>query len=191
MRVLFIHGALSTPTCWNYLKTKLVCEQFFLRYEMDEKIGDIIERGIELCAVQEIDAIVAHSMGGIIALHIARSLPRIKKVCTISTPIGGVKHAPIDFNPKPQPLFKDVLNNSPWIGTLAFLNVLKKEVEVSRLVTTAGHSAFMFEANDGVVTISSQMTNSTIPTTDIDLNHFEVLLDDRTIDWLRDQLAGL
>jgi tRNA(Glu) U13 pseudouridine synthase TruD len=52
----------------------------------------------------------------------------------------------------------------------------------TNIVTVAGASPFMLEANDGVVTLESMRHRKDIRLVDVDCNHFEVVLNEHTID---------
>jgi pimeloyl-ACP methyl ester carboxylesterase len=123
---------------------------------------------------------VAHSLGGIHALHLADELGnRVVGGVTMSTPYGGSEAAEMvacllpfsqvlkDIRPRSAPIIagRDIQLSVPW----------------TNLVSTSGSSPFMLAANDGVVTLGSMRQRSDIQLVDVDSNHFEIVLNPHAV----------
>ena len=57
----------------------------------------------------------------------------------------------------------------------------------TNIVTVKGHSPFMHEPNDGVVTIASQKHHSDMELLEVDYNHYEVVLSDHVVSTIKER----
>jgi pimeloyl-ACP methyl ester carboxylesterase len=118
---------------------------------------------------------IAHSLGGIHALHLAHEMgERVLGGVTLSTPYGGSEVAEMmacmlpfsqvlrDIQPRSTPIrsAKSIPINVPW----------------TNLVSVAGGTPLIPAPNDGVVTLHSMRHRSDIQSIDVDCNHFEIVL---------------
>jgi pimeloyl-ACP methyl ester carboxylesterase len=189
--IIYIHGANSTQESFNYIRSVIVSNDMCLEYSSK----DGFEKNLENMAlkIQSIDSIffIAHSLGGIYALHLANMFPeKIQGAVTLSTPYGGSKVAEyakyfLPFNK----LMQDV-------GSCSMPVLLANKINIKwpwcNVVTTAGASAFMSEPNDGVVSVASmQHAQGRMETIDLRVNHYEVVLSHNTIDIIKNRLPKL
>ena len=120
-------------------------------------------------------AFIAHSLGGIYALHIANALPeQVLGAVTLSTPYGGAEVAEYAkyFLPFSR-LMRDIGPNS-WAFEQA--DKIKIQHPWTNVVTVKGQSPFMLAHNDGVVTIDSQKHHEDMELVEVEYNHYEVVL---------------
>jgi triacylglycerol esterase/lipase EstA (alpha/beta hydrolase family) len=179
-KVYAIHGAFSSPRIFNYLRYKIGSgfTWTYLDYQdITSGIQDIIANVTE----QEYCHVIGHSMGGLIALALANQ-SWVKTVTTIATPIGG-----IDVN-----IFQSYITRSRFVTEIAshgdFISSLKSQKitkPVQHLITTVGFNPFIYEPNDGVVTVRSQKISSFGDTVEMAANHSEVMLDPKTAHCIR------
>jgi len=174
--VLFIHGATGHPGDWKYLIERLDRERFqpWLVYYPTAAHLDRVATGVgrAVAALQfqygiTRIAVVAHSMGGLVARAIlnhamttsdAARLVEIPAFISISTPWSGhsaaaegARHAPVVA-----PSWEDMAPGSPFlIGLLQ--TPLPSECDYTLIFSFAGGSALGGDANDGSVTLASQL----------------------------------
>jgi pimeloyl-ACP methyl ester carboxylesterase len=180
-KIVYIHGASATGESFNYIRQQIHQPDLIMEYNSAcgfvNNLHDMIhtlrnERGIFF---------VAHSLGGIYAMHLAQHMPkRIVGAVTISTPYGGSEVADIArwFLPFSR-LMRDIgPNDYPMQET----NHMKLPCAWTNIVTTCGASPFISEPNDGVVTHKSMRHHADkMQLIDVPLNHYEVLLSNRTV----------
>jgi len=177
--IFAIHGAFSSPRIFNYLKYKLgrSYRWHFLDYSSETSGLATIINSI---TPPKSAHVIGHSMGGLIALALANQ-PWVTSVTTISTPIGGVEINAIQSYLTRSEFIKDVANHSNFI--LGFKK-LKIQTPTQHLISVNGFNPWLYEPNDGVVTIRSQRALSFGETYDISANHAEIMLEDQTAERL-------
>jgi len=118
---------------------------------------------------------VAHSLGGIHALHLANDLlDKVLGGVTLSTPYGGSQAAEaIKYLLPFSQVIKDI---QPRSAPIADGNGFKVVHPWTNVVSTKGHSPLMMLANDGVVTQESMRYREDITVVDVDSNHYEIVL---------------
>jgi pimeloyl-ACP methyl ester carboxylesterase len=171
--LVYIHGASATSESFNFIRSKLgkgIDINYDSRNGFENNLADM------LGALQDTNNIffIAHSLGGIYALHIANAIPeQVLGAVTLSTPYGGAEVADVAkyFLPFSR-LMRDIGPNS-WVMTQA--DKIKIQHPWCNIVTVKGQSPFIAEANDGVVTIDSQRHHEDMELVDVDYNHYEVL----------------
>jgi hypothetical protein len=116
-------------------------------------------------------------MGGIIALQLAQQ-PWVQSVTTISTPLGG-----FDMN-----LFQTMTSRSDFMDDLRStgdiirrIMQLKATAPVQHLISTRGFHPWLYEPNDGVITLRSQTAWRVGAVHEIAANHAEIMLSDETV----------
>jgi pimeloyl-ACP methyl ester carboxylesterase len=172
-RILYIHGANSSPLSFNYIKTKL---PEHLGYDVAYNANDPLEDLIWMAEnnLVEPSHIVSHSLGGIIAVALSQRCPdKVLSVSTLATPFGGSEAATrasvlFPFNT----FLKNIHVMNP---TLREIILKGPTAPTMNIITTSGGTAFEPRPNDGVVTIESQEAFKGNIQYKIDLNHFEVL----------------
>ena len=186
MTLVYIHGASATSESFNYIRSKLgngIDINYDSRNGFENNLNDMIK---QLADVKNI-AFVAHSLGGIYALHIANTIPdQVVGAVTLSTPYGGAEVA--DYAQYFLPFSRLMRDIGPSSWVMKQARNIKINHPWTNIVTTAGKSPFMLEANDGVVTISSQKHHEDMELIEIDYNHYEVVLSDEVIKLIKERV---
>ncbi len=178
MHIVYIHGANASPHSFNYIKERLPRHTSTdVVYDAREPLDEIIDLA-EATILSDVDQpyhIVAHSLGGIIAVALSqRSKHMIQSVMTMSTPFGGSEAATAASVLMPFNTFlKNISTRSPTLREIVSTGPV---VPTLNIITTAGATMFEHRPNDGVVTIESQQAFIGTSTVQVGLNHFEVLL---------------
>ena len=182
--ILAIHGAFSTPLIFGFLKHEL--SQFnwkFVDYPLQpDNIQSVLTRAQEFEAGSSHFHVVGHSMGGLVALSLS-SLPWVKSVTTIATPLGG-----IDLNP-----FQKWINRSHFLNEITSSSKLVKTLQtnsysqpIQHIISTKGFNPWLWEDNDGVVTLRSQRSWCAGSRIEVPASHSEVMLHPTTAQTLCD-----
>ena len=171
--VLFVHGINGTPLDWKYLARGLDSDRFqpwFYYYPsglrlnltsglLHQKIQAIQQRyGFEKLVV------VAHSMGGLVSRGFINRRAGLAgdsclyKFVSISTPWGGDKSAKAGLSSSPVtvPSWEDVAEGSEFIEEL-YRQTLPSSLEFYLFFSYGGNRRFHRDANDGTVTLPSQL----------------------------------
>lgn len=189
MNLVYIHGNHQSGDSFNFIRSQLwQYESTVLEYESQN--GFFHNHQAMLDDIGHLDKIffIAHSLGGIHALHLANEL--VEKVVggvTLSTPYGGSKAAEVVqfFLPFSkvvkdiQPLSRPIVQGQEFILPQPWVNV----------VSTEGHSPFMAAANDGVVTHDSMRHRGDMAVVEVATNHYEVLLNYEVTEVIRNTIA--
>lgn len=168
--ILFIHGANSTRRTFNYLRQGLVQhEAEFFEYNTHVPCSANIKFAQAMVDQTNPDVIIGHSLGGIIATYLTTEAKKI----TIATPFGGSALA--NWFPMYSQLMRDVATTSPLIRGLR-----DKTVDGARFLSVVANG---LDGNgfDGVISTRSQMALTGPQYLVVDLNHFEVMVDDQII----------
>lgn len=185
MKILTIHGAFSSSNVFNHIKHKLSNYKFddFSYQNQHRDVASVIENCNNYIKNIDDDVIlIGHSLGGVIGSNLL-SNKNVKGLITIASPIAGIK---VNFYVSTfffKPTFvQEITPFSPTIVSCKEnLDLTKKHV--SHIITTNGYSPFMYNDNDGVVTVESQVygNNNKIY---LSANHHDVLQHPNTIDEL-------
>jgi len=180
MLTVYIHGAFTSNTCFDYMRAKLqTSDELLVSYDAEDGLENNVNR-----IKQEIEGVansfpvnvIGHSMGGLIgALLYHKGLP-INRLITISAPMGGSKAAEkmswlFPFNT----VLKD-LSDKKIYGMLE-----RSTLDIPHLfiVTEKGNIPFLFqEKNDGVISVASQTSIKSANYKMFPYNHHEVLCAD-------------
>jgi len=174
MTLVYIHGASATSDSFNFIRGK-IGKGIDINYDSRNGFKNNLAEMIEQLKDEEDMAFVAHSLGGIYALHIANAMPKqVLGAVTLSTPYGGAEVAEYAkyFLPFSR-LMRDIGPNS-WAFEQA--DKIKIQHPWTNVVTVKGQSPFMLAHNDGVVTIDSQKHHIDMELIEVDYNHYEVVL---------------
>ena len=181
MNLVYIHGNHATADSFNFIRSRLPGHHDIL-LEYDSSHGFYTNHAVMLDRLDGLDDVffVAHSLGGIHALHLAHELgARVIGGVTMSTPYGGSEAAEMVACLLP---FSQVLKDiRPRSAPIIAGRGMALTVPWTNLVSTSGSSPFMLAANDGVVTLGSMRQRSDIRLVDIDCNHFEIVLNEKAI----------
>jgi pimeloyl-ACP methyl ester carboxylesterase len=186
MNLVYIHGASATSDSFNFIRSKLgkgIDINYDSRNGFKNNLAEIIE---QLKDVQDM-AFIAHSLGGIYALHVANAMPtQVVGAVTLSTPYGGAEVAEYAkfFLPFSR-LMRDIGPNS-WAFEQA--DKIKIQHPWTNVVTVKGQSPFMLAHNDGVVTVDSQRHHADMELIDVDYNHYEVVLSDAVVRLVKERV---
>jgi pimeloyl-ACP methyl ester carboxylesterase len=174
MNLVYIHGASATSDSFNFIRSKLG-KGIDINYDSRNGFKNNLSEMIEQLREVEDMAFVAHSLGGIYALHVANAMPdQVVGAVTLSTPYGGAEVAEYAkyFLPFSR-LMRDIGPNS-WAFEQA--DKIKIQHPWTNVVTVKGQSPFMLAHNDGVVTVDSQRHHIDMELVEVDYNHYEVVL---------------
>lgn len=171
--VLFVHGALGEPNDFRTLIAQLDRQRFqpwvvyypsAVRLEIIAAELDRWLQTLELTYGFDRLAVVAHSMGGLVARAYLGRDPNIGGTrepllfVSISTPWQGHAGAAfgVDRAPVVAPSWYDVTPGSPFLSSLLH-KPLPARVSFDLFFSYGGGSRLQGEANDGVVTLASQL----------------------------------
>ena len=186
MTLVYIHGASATSDSFNFIRSKLG-KGIDINYDSRNGFKNNLAEMIEQLRDVEDMAFIAHSLGGIYALHIANDLPeQVVGAVTLSTPYGGAEVAEYAkyFLPFSR-LMRDIGPNS-W----AFKQADKINIQHpwTNVVTVKGQSPFMLAHNDGVVTVDSQKHHEDMELIEVDYNHYEVVLAEPVVKIIKERV---
>jgi len=188
MLLVYIHGASATSESFNYIRQHIKGKELPINYDSRNGFERNLEVMKELLSAQKDMFFIAHSLGGIYAIHLAQEFPnQVLGAITLSTPYGGAEVADVAkyFLPYSR-LLKDIGPTSWAMKKARTLNINHKWTNI---VTTQGSAPWIPAPNDGVVTISSQRSrNDIMEIVEVDCNHYEVVLNDQVIKLIKERL---
>ena len=193
--IIFIHGANATCRSFNFIVTALrqtLYETEFHFFNYNHRNGFDSNYKKMLKSIDELEGdcmIVAHSMGGIYAMHLYNDRKdKITNVVSLATPFGGVTSAL--FLRWIFPLSRLLADSSPFSYPIAKLNRIKVDIPWTQIVTTSGDQPWvsLLCRNDGVVTRQSMRARKDISYVQSHSNHYEVLSDQSTIDTIMNSI---
>ena len=180
IRIYAIHGAFSSPMVFNYLRYRFKKRYDWCFLDYHDQTGGLesIIQGVndqdEQCHV------IGHSMGGLIALSLI-DRPWVKSVTTISTPLGGIDISILQSYLSRSGFMNDISSHGAFIDQIKNISTTKP---VQHIISNTGFNPWLYEPNDGVVTLRSQRAVSFGSTHDVDANHIEILMTDQTVNIL-------
>lgn len=188
--IIFIHGANATQKSFNYILRALKqikrkdLEFHFFNYDHHRGFAkNFPEMLRKLDAIEGDCMIVAHSMGGIYAMHLYGARPeRIKRVVTMATPFAGVTNAM--FMRWVFPWYKLIADSAPTSSAVAKLNDIHVTIPWTQIVSMDGDQPWVTigSRNDGVVSRLSMTSRRDVTYAYLDTNHYEILGDRTSID---------
>ena len=186
--LVYIHGASATSESFNYLREHIGGEDMALNY--DSKNGFKENLAImqeELSNIKDI-FFVAHSLGGIYALHLANLVPdQVRGAVTLSTPYGGAESA--DFAKYFLPFSRLLRDIGPASWPMRHADRIKIQHPWTNIVTVRGSAPWIHGANDGIVTVNSQRHHDEgMELVEINYNHYEVVLSDQVVNLIKERL---
>ena len=186
MKILAIHGAFSTPTIFNYAKTKIRGHEWQL-FDYSNDINDFIqvcERAVD--AINEPCHVIGHSMGGMIALYLAGH-HMVRSITTIASPLDGLDVSMAQQYMSRSSFIRELSRNGRFIANLHRAGY---PAPVQHIITTRGFNPYMFDENDGVVSLSSQRGWSAGTVHEIAANHAEIMQHDECIKLIKNFLEN-
>lgn len=188
MKILGIHGAWSSSTSFNYIKSKIKPKDW-LCVDYDHRVhsyDDILNMSIGL--MDEPYVVIGHSLGGMIALHQSQDI-LCKGIITLASPLSGLDLNLIQLYLSRASLISKIASSSREIKEIHELSY--DHVPVLHLVANKGYNPFIYENNDGVLPIKVQTSWSCGKLVDIPANHYEILQSDTTITEIKSFLSRL
>ena len=179
MKLVYIHGANATSESFNYIRSKIgdgIDVNYDSRNGFENNLKDM------LAQLENFKNIffVAHSLGGIYALHLANTIPKqVLGAVTISTPYGGAEVA--DYAQYFLPFSRLMRDIGPSSWAMRQADRINIQHPWTNIVTLKGQSPFIIAPNDGVVTIDSMRHHADMELVEVYYNHYEVVLSDKTI----------
>jgi pimeloyl-ACP methyl ester carboxylesterase len=189
--ILYIHGAYGSSTIFSRMVDDLPDHHAVLAdYDCLTGSVDDIVSNLKCITSDSFDgepySVIAHSLGGIVALGLLASGEPVERIFTMSTPFGGNRSAGVLFIAFwHTPVLADV---SLFGNTVRGLLKSEINIPVRSVVSTGGYSRQVSEANDGVITVASQTTLEGPDYHRVACTHFGVLLADPVIDLASDFL---
>jgi pimeloyl-ACP methyl ester carboxylesterase len=188
MRIVYIHGASATQESFNYIRQHVVHSDEAVEYDSANGFSNNLKQIVtQLSEHDDRMFFVAHSLGGIYALYLLQEFrARVAGAVTISTPYGGAESADYtkyflpfsrllqDIGPKSLPIraSRDIIIDRPW----------------TNIVTTRGNTPWILSDNDGVVTVNSQSCRKDMELIRLNINHYEVVLNQDAINIIKDKI---
>lgn len=174
--ICYIHGAQASYKSFNFIKSKfpnhnIIDITYTTAVPLEENLDNCIK---EVEKIKKDISIIGHSLGGILGLGLSQLSNNVDKLVTLSTPFGGSKMADTLrwWYPSIQ-LFDDISTLSPILKEVRYRGAKKPTLS---FITTEGRSPLFHEPNDGVVSVSSQISLPGSNYVQVPLNHFEILL---------------
>jgi len=186
MTLVYIHGASATSDSFNYIRSKLG-NGIDINYDSSNGFENNLK--VMQLQLEDVDDItfIAHSLGGIYALHLANIIPtQVLGAVTLSTPYGGAEVA--DYAQYFLPFSRLMRDIGPSSWVMKHAGKTSLQHPWTNIVTVKGQSPFMLAPNDGVVTIDSQKAHKEMELVEVDFNHYEVVLSDVVINIIRERL---
>jgi pimeloyl-ACP methyl ester carboxylesterase len=189
MTLVYIHGASATGESFNYIRKHIGGKDIVVNYDSRNGFENNLKIMQEQLAPMNDIFFIGHSLGGIYSLHLANLLPKqTLGAVTLSTPYGGAEVADyVQYFLPFSRLMRDI-GPSSWVMKQA--NKIKIQHPWTNVVTVRGQSPFMIEPNDGVVTITSQKHHSDMELIEIEYNHYEVVLNEKVINIIKDRIKN-
>lgn len=186
-KIVYIHGANATGESFNFIRQNIRRSDLVLEYNSAHGFVDNLKDMQNALRDEPSVFFVAHSLGGIYAMHLAHHNPkRVTGAVTISTPYGGSEVAKLVrwFLPFSR-LMRDI---GPDDYPMRHTNQITLPCAWTNIVTISGACPFITEPNDGVVTHKSMRHHADkMALIDIPLNHYEILLSKRTVNIIKSE----
>ncbi|MEO6351795.1 MAG: alpha/beta hydrolase [Oxalobacteraceae bacterium] len=192
MKIIYIHGHGASSDSFNFIRSEVVGhEEMSLEYDSKNGFADNLAVMAEQLKDETDIFFVAHSLGGLYALHLADKLGgQVVGAVTMATPYGGSESALALNLISPQQIYKDIHPIASPItqGRRIDLHSLQNWTAI---VTTKGHSKFMTTANDGVVTVDSMRCRRGVKFIEVESNHHEVIQSHHSVDIIKATLKEI
>jgi alpha-beta hydrolase superfamily lysophospholipase len=187
MQLAYVHGFNSSHRSFNHLTSQLPAhDAITVNYDSHQPLDASIAQVLKQLPKKPF-VLIGHSLGGVISTLIALQKPElVQKLITISSPLAGSRAAgALKWIPGYPKVLSDITPSSKLI-----LAVESGKIDIPTLsiISTGGHLATSGEANDSVVTVSSQRALKFGKKVEVKANHFEVLMHEKTIKHVRDFL---
>jgi len=187
MAKVYIHGANATVNSWNYIRSKCG-DGILVSYDSHRGFENNLEMmKSDLSNLKDMQ-FIAHSLGGIYALHLADYFgTKVTGGVTLSTPYGG-HHIPF-YAKAILPWYQLLHDVGPTSWPFSYASKVAIKWPWCNVVTISGSVPWIIGTNDGVVTVSSQRARQDIELIDLKVNHYEVVLNQQTADIINLKLS--
>lgn len=188
MNIVYIHGNRASAESFNFIRTQLPMHEAIL-LEYDSADGFYRNHEEMVSRLDGVDDMffIAHSLGGIHALHLAnQALDRVRGGVTLSTPYGGSEVA--EFAKYLFPFSQVLKDIHPRSNPIVEAHSFKTLPPWTNVVSVGGSSPLIAAANDGVVTRSSMRHRDDIRLVEVQSNHYEVVLSEETLAIIKDAI---
>lgn len=187
MKYLYIHGANATSTSFTYIREHLRGSSIDIDYNCSTGFEHNLKNMYNHIKDTKNIFVIAHSMGGIYALHLANMLPEnFVGAVTISTPYGGANVAEIAKWIFPfYKLIHDIVPDGKFIKSASALPVIHPWTQI---VTVSGHVPWIMQQNDGIVSIPSMKCRTDMQQIELHLNHYEVMVSPQTVKVIKNKV---
>ncbi len=171
--VVFIHGANASPKSFNYIvENSNITNCTKVRYFSNDGFYNNLEKiKNQLKDINEPVFIIAHSLGGIYALHLTQYI-KVIGVVSIASPFGGSRTADWARFFVPRRYYNEIgVNSSP----VQQGHEIPIKFPWTQVVTTEGAIPVHIVKNDGVCTVSSMKFRKDMQHKEIPYNHYEIM----------------
>ena len=191
MKLVYLHGHGASTDSFNFIRSEIAGHaEICLEYDSKNGFSSNLAAMVGQLKGTTNIFFIAHSLGGLYALHLADQLGnRVVGAATMATPYGGSGSALALNFLSPQQIYKDIhpaakpiaqgrkidLRNRPWTA----------------IVTTLGHSHLMMSANDGVVTRDSMRDRCGAQFVEVESNHFEVIQSRHSVNVIKAAISAV
>lgn len=186
MKLVYIHGHGASSDSFNFIRSEVVGhDEICLEYDSKNGFAANLAAMVEQLNDATDIFFVAHSLGGLYALHLADKLgDQVAGAVTMATPYGGSEAALALNFISPQQIYKDI---HPVAGPITQGRNIDLHAlhHWTAIVTTKGHSKFMATANDGIVTVDSMRSRRGVKFIEVESNHHEVIQSRHSVDIIK------
>ena len=189
--IVYIHGASATAESFthirHYVRDVFDEPEMVLEYKSDHGFdNNLLNMKGELDDEERL-FFISHSLGGIYSLYLADYYKETTHGgVSLSTPYGGSKEA--DFARYFLP-FNQLMKDSGAIhGPIVKSRKIPAPPNWTQIVTTAGQSPWIYQPNDGVVTLESMRYRKDFELIEMPLNHYEVVISDKVVEIILDRI---
>lgn len=188
MNIVYIHGAGSSPDTFNFIREHVKApNEVLLAYDCENGFRQNLDAMAERIDGMEDLFFIAHSLGGVYALHLASRLAgQVRGGVTMATPYGGSRSAVMLSMIAPCQLYRDI---QPHSDAMNFVRTAQAPDGWTALVSTKGRTTFMSGANDGVVTSDSMYSLKGASFVEVEATHHEIVQSWKSIEAIKAALA--
>lgn len=174
MNLVYIHGNGQSAESFNFMRTQITgYPEIVLEYDSADGFYNNLQQMLTQLEGTSDIFFIAHSLGGIYALHLANAIPeRVVGAVTMSTPYGGSEAA--EFVKYLLPFNQLIRDIQPKSAPILQTRVFQIQHPWTNMVSLKGHSPLMVSPNDGVVTFDSMRYRKDMRLIDVDSNHYEI-----------------
>lgn len=191
VHIVFIHGAGATHKSFGYIQS-IMKPTKFTHLEYDVSNGFMANLEYMVDQVEDLNNffIIAHSLGGIYAIHLQNLLPeKILGVVSMSTPFRGSKMARyMNWVFPKNCLFREISPNAKPIKSTYTMPIT---VPWLQIVSTGGGVPWHISENDSVVTTASMMDRPDVEITTVTSCHYEILVDPEVVRHIKHRIESI